>query len=189
MGAPRRKLGRGAGKAPERPWSRREEAPFMPQARRASLLGRRAEVHHEKTRRKGKSDGGRDGSLSPQRSEDSVPGRPRRSPRLSKNARRAFPFGRRDRRPAPTAAAPAVLCLEISARRAVPPRGRRPPAHGRGGPGRIEPYISPCSRKEKNPDALTTTWSASGIPSNSPARCRRRVTSRSSELGVESPDG
>jgi len=48
MGDPRRKRGRGAGKAPERPWSRREGAPFMPQARRASLLGRRAEVHLEK---------------------------------------------------------------------------------------------------------------------------------------------
>ena len=55
MGAPRRKRGRGAGKAPERPWSRREEAPFMPQARRASLLGRRAEVHLEKHGGKGRA--------------------------------------------------------------------------------------------------------------------------------------
>lgn len=47
----------------------------------------------------------------------------------------------------------------------------------------------PCSRKEKNPDALTTTWSARGIPRSSSARCSRRVTSRSSELGVESPEG
>ena len=48
MEDPRRKRGRGAGKAPERSWSRREGGPFMPQARRASLLGRRAEVHHGK---------------------------------------------------------------------------------------------------------------------------------------------
>jgi hypothetical protein len=47
MEDPRRKRGRGAGKAPERSWRRREGGPFMPQARRASLLGRRAEVHHE----------------------------------------------------------------------------------------------------------------------------------------------
>ena len=63
MGDPRRKHGRGAGKAPERPWSRREEAPFMPQARRTSLLGRRAEVHHENQRSLRRSGGQRGGAV------------------------------------------------------------------------------------------------------------------------------
>ena len=63
MGDPRRKRGRGAGKAPERPWSRREEAPFMPQARRASLLGRRAEVHLENNGSLWRSGGQRGGAV------------------------------------------------------------------------------------------------------------------------------
>ena len=63
MGDPRQKRGRGAGKAPERPWSCREEAPFMPQAGRTSLLGRRAEVHHEKNRSLRRSGGQRGGAV------------------------------------------------------------------------------------------------------------------------------
>jgi hypothetical protein len=63
MEDPRWKRGRGAGKAPERPWSRREEAPFMPQARRASLLGRRAEVHLENNRSLWRSGGQRGGAV------------------------------------------------------------------------------------------------------------------------------
>jgi hypothetical protein len=63
MGDPRQKQGRGAGKAPERSWSCREEVLFMPQAGRASLLGRRAEVHHEKYRSLRWSGGQRGGAV------------------------------------------------------------------------------------------------------------------------------
>ena len=63
MEDPRWKRGRGAGKAPERPWSRREEEPFMPQARRASLLGRRAEVHLENDRSLWRRGGQRGGAV------------------------------------------------------------------------------------------------------------------------------
>ena len=63
MEAPRRKHGRGVGKAPESPWSCRVEGPFMPQARRASLLGRRAEVHLENNRSLRRSGGQRGGAV------------------------------------------------------------------------------------------------------------------------------
>ena len=75
-----------------------------------------------------------------------------------------------------------------------------PRSAGRGPGGRARSQVSypkrPCSRKEKNFPAPPCgsgspriTWSKSGMPMISPALASRRVVSRSSGLGWQSPLG